>query len=154
MNPGTHELTRADAWWHAALTGSAALAGLIGPDRCYPHVAPADLAPPPVGAPPELAEVYAVWTLVSPLPDVAVIGAGARVIVSATYTCVAVGPVPPVVLEPVADAIDAAVAGVGGPVLDGLRATCRRTAPLLYPEPVDGRLWWRCGGTFDLEITT
>jgi hypothetical protein len=153
VKTGVHELTRADTWWAATLAASDTLAALIG-DRIYPHLAPPVLDPAPPGAPPVLADAFVVWGMLAADRDVAPIGAGNRVIVSATYVLRAVGPVPaPSDLEGVADALDAAACGASGSTDDGLRARCARIAPVLYPERVERRLWWNLGARYHLELT-
>lgn len=154
MSAGTFELTRVDGLFAGLL--DAPVAALIGP-RTFAHVAPDDMPAPIEDQPDHLLEARVVWTLVAPATDTRVIltGPGSRIGSGATYAVKAVGPVDaPTDLEALADVIDSALHGTQVLVPDStLRAVITRTSPLLYPELVDGRLWWHVGGLYALNLS-
>jgi hypothetical protein len=150
---GTVELASADrALWALLGDEEGPVAALVGAN-VYPHVAPPELEPQPAGSTIP-AGCFAVWTLITPLPDVRALGTGPapRLLVAAEYAIKAVGPVSaPLELEPLAAALDAVLAGATL-TDDGQTWTVARLSPILYPEAVPGApLHWHLGGLFRLE---
>lgn len=145
VRPG-QTLTYAEQWIYETLLAASAVADPVG-DRLYGYNAPQEPGQYPA----------VVWQVQGVPNSVHALGSGLFIMDRPLYLVRAIGIGSTwEVLEPIADAIDAALDGASGSVTtpggSALVMSCMREAPFAMPETVNGVQYRHLGGQYRLEV--